>query len=200
VSLEGLSPRLATWLRRGIVAVAALAILVSIYALAAILYRTAIDRLTPNRLAFIGWNIINIGLLILVLMYQLRTKEGRWLPQLHRAYSAGMVAYAIWTVMVILSLPWLFGFDQVKMENLPLTVQRALYERPAPVLLKCYQSPHIYLIEKGEKRWIDTIETFEDRGYTWSDVQFVPCVDLRNVPDGPTIPEGVGPPPQPFEQ
>ena len=56
LSLDETSPRLARWLRWGIVAVAALALLVSLYALAAIVYRTAMDRLTPNRLAFIGWS------------------------------------------------------------------------------------------------------------------------------------------------
>jgi len=37
-----------TWLRRGEVVLAALALLVGLYALAAIVYRTAIDRLTPT--------------------------------------------------------------------------------------------------------------------------------------------------------
>jgi hypothetical protein len=104
-----LSPHLARWLRLGIIAVAALAVLVSLYALAAILYRTALDRLTPNRLTFIGWNVINIGLLLLVLLYQARTRTDGWLQSLYRAYSAGTVAYAIWTVAMILTLPWLFG-------------------------------------------------------------------------------------------
>ena len=54
VSLADISPRLRRWLRLGIIAVAALALIVSLYALAAILYRTALDRVTPNRLAFIG--------------------------------------------------------------------------------------------------------------------------------------------------
>jgi hypothetical protein len=74
VSLADISPRLARWLRLGIVIVAALALIVSLYALAAILYRTALDRLTPNRLAFIGWNVVNIGLLFLVLFFQARAK------------------------------------------------------------------------------------------------------------------------------
>ena len=72
VSLGDVSPRLGRWLRLGIVTVAALALIVSLYALAAILYRTAIDRPTPNRLTFIGWNVINIGLLFLVLLFQAR--------------------------------------------------------------------------------------------------------------------------------
>src|SRR5690606_9206878 len=45
VSLREMSPGVARWLRWGIVAVAALALVVSIYALAAIVYRTTQDRL-----------------------------------------------------------------------------------------------------------------------------------------------------------
>lgn len=91
-----LSPRLRQWLRLGIIAVAALALIVSVYALAAILYRTFLDRLTPNRLAFIGWNVFNIGLLLLLLLYQTRAEAGRWLQHLFRAYSVGTVAYTAW--------------------------------------------------------------------------------------------------------
>jgi hypothetical protein len=197
VSLAGISPRLARWLRLGIIAVASLALIVSLYALAAILYRTTIDRLTPNRLTFIGWNVINIGLLFLLLLFQLRVKEGRWLHGLYRAFSLGTVAYAVWTLAMILALPWLFGGDQEAVEGLPRAVQEIIYDHADPILLKCTDSPHIYLLEKGEKRWIDTIETFNDRGYVWRDVQFVSCADLRRIPDGLPIPANAGPPPQP---
>ncbi len=197
VSLAGISPRLAHWLRLAIIAVAALALIISLYALAAILYRTALDRLTPNRLTFIGWNVINIGLLFLVLLFQLRAKKGRWLQGLYRAFSIGTVAYVVWTVVLILSLPWLFGRNLEAIEDLPVKVQEIIYDQPDPILLKCAASPHIYLIESGEKRWIDTIETFNDRGYVWRDVTFVSCNDLRTVPDGVPIPADAGPPPQP---
>jgi hypothetical protein len=197
VSLAGTSPRLARWLRRGIVAVAALALLVSLYALAAILYRTALDRLTPNRLAFIGWNVINIALLFLLLLFQARDRAGRWLQGLYRAYSVGTVAYAVWTLAMILALPWLFGIDQGMVEALPPAVQDVIYEHPNPILLKCSGSPHIYLLDRGEKRWIEDIETFNDRGYVWRDVHYVPCDDLRSLPDGTPIPADAGPPPQP---
>jgi hypothetical protein len=191
-----LSPRLGRWLRRGIVAVAALALIVSLYALSAIAYRTALDRLTPNRLVFIGWNVVNIGLLVLVLVYQARAGAGRWLQGLYRAYSAGTVAYAAWTLAVILALPWLFGFDQGAVEALPPAVQRLVYEVPPPILLKC-SGPHIYLLDGGEKRWIDTLETFEARGYSWQDVHVVRCADLGSIPDGTPIPADAGPPPEP---
>jgi hypothetical protein len=65
------------------------------------------------------------------------------------------------------------------------------------ILLKCHASPHIYLLQDGQKRWIKDIPTFEAEGYRWGDVQFILCDDLRLVPDGETIPPGAGPPPQP---
>jgi hypothetical protein len=197
VSLADISPRLRRWLRLGIIAVAALALIVSLYALAAILYRTALDRLTPNRLAFIGWNVVNIGLLFLVLLFQVRAKVGQWLKGLYRAYSAGTVAYVVWTLAMILAIPWLFGIDQGVVEDLPLTVQEVIYDDPGPILLRCTGSPHIYLLERGEKRWIDTIETFNERGYLWRDVRSITCDDLRSIPDGAPIPANAGPPPQP---
>jgi len=197
VRLDDLSPRLRRWLRLGIIGVAALALVISVYALAAIVYRTALDRLTPNRLTFIGWNVINIGLLSLVLLLQVRAKGGRWLQGLFRAYSAGTVAYTVWTLAIILAIPWLFGIDQGEVETLPREVQRIIYEEPSPILLKCAGSPHIYLLQHGEKRWIEDMETFNDRGYVWRDVHMLPCDDLRAVPDGVPIPEDAGPPPQP---
>jgi hypothetical protein len=197
VAQAGLSPQLGRWLRRGITVVAALALIVSLYALAAIVYRTALDRLTPNRLAFIGWNVVNIGLLLLVLVFQARAKEERWLHGLHRAYSAGTVAYAAWTLIVILAIPWLFGISQGAVEALPETVQAIVFEEPPPILLKCSGSPHIYLLDQGQKRWIEDIETFNERGYVWRDVQLIPCDDLRSLPDGESIPANAGSPPQP---
>jgi hypothetical protein len=197
VSLADISPRVGRWLRLGIIAVAALALIVSLYALTAILYRTALDRLTPNRLTFIGWNGINIGLLFLVLLFQARAKARQWQHALFRAYSAGTVAYAVWTLVVILTIPWLFGINQGAIEALPPKVQDIVYQYPNPVLLKCANSPHIYLLDRGEKRWIKDIETFNDRGYVWRDVHFVACGELGSIPDGAPIPADAGTPPQP---
>jgi hypothetical protein len=140
--------------------------------------------------------VVNICLLLLVLYFQARAKEERWLHGLHRAFSAGTVAYTIWTAAMILAIPWLFGINQGEVQALPRTVQAILSEQPPPILLKC-SSPHIYLLDQGKKRWIDNIETFNRRGYVWGDVQFVPCADLRSIPDGVPIPPDAGPPPQP---
>ncbi|MDX1416987.1 MAG: hypothetical protein R3293_22475, partial [Candidatus Promineifilaceae bacterium] len=92
----------------------------------------------------------------------------------------------------------MFGVEQEIVEDLPLSVQRIVYNSFSPeILLKCNDSPHIYLLDGGEKRWIDTIETFNGRGYEWRDVRFVPCSALRDIPDGLPIPADAGPPPQP---
>jgi hypothetical protein len=197
VSRADLSPRVARWLRNGIIAVAALALIVSVYALAAIIYRTSLDRLTPNRLTFIGWNVINIGLLSLILLLQWRGKDGQWLNAMYRAFSYGTVAYAVWTVVVILALPWLFGANLDEVETLPVSIQQIVYDNPGPILLKCSSSPHIYLLDGAEKRWISSIETFNERGYLWRDVEFVLCDDLQRIPDDVSIPPEAGLPPQP---
>jgi hypothetical protein len=73
------------------------------------------------------------------------------------------------------------------------------FEKGAPihVLLKCPSSPHIYRLENGQKRWIRDIDTFVAEGHVWDDVRIRGCGYLRDLPDGPTIPVGAGPPPQP---
>jgi hypothetical protein len=178
-------------------ALAALTLLVSFYALAAILYRTANDRLTPNRLLFIGWDAVNIAILVLLLVRQARSGRARWLPAMHRTFAIGALLYVAWSAAGLLVTPWLFRGDPATAAGLPVSIQRILYERPQPILLKCVNSPHIYLLEDGRKRWIRDIPTLEAEGYRWNDVQYVGCDDLRQVPDGETIPPGVGPPPQP---
>jgi hypothetical protein len=69
--------------------------------------------------------------------------------------------------------------------------------RAIHVLLKCGASPHIYRLENDQKRWIRDIDTFLAEGHAWEDVRFVSCQYLRDLPDGPPIPEDAGPPPQP---
>jgi hypothetical protein len=68
---------------------------------------------------------------------------------------------------------------------------------PIHLLLKCPGSPHVYALEDGRKRWIKDIPTFEAQQYVWEDIRPMNCANLRNLPDGPPIPEDAGPPPQP---
>lgn len=108
VTTVGISPAMQTWLRRGIVAVAFLAVLVSLYALSATVYRTAQGGLTINRLTIIGWNAINIGILLDLLYRQWRSSAGGWPAAIWRTCRAGMIGYTVWTLFLLLAIPWLF--------------------------------------------------------------------------------------------
>jgi hypothetical protein len=109
VSAEGLSNSVRLWLRRGILVVAALTVFVSLYALSATVYRTFTGGgLTINRTTIIGWNVINIGILVHLLVTQGRAGQEGWLPAEWRTARLGMIAYAVWSVFLLLALPWLF--------------------------------------------------------------------------------------------
>ncbi|MER2599832.1 MAG: hypothetical protein ABTQ73_09950 [Caldilineales bacterium] len=187
-----------TWLRRGVITLSALALLVSLYALAAIISRTISDRFTPNRFIFIGWNVVNVMVLALLLARQLAAGRSRWLPAIHSVFATGITLYLIWALLALMLTPWLFRGNPADAAGLPLTVQTLLAERRDPVLLKCADSPHIYLLQNTNKRWVKDIATFEQQNYRWSDVMILyNCDDVRAIPDGPPIPPDAGPPPLP---
>jgi len=190
-----LDARSRAWLRRGVVALVALALLVGVYALAAIVYRTVGDRLTPNRLTFIGWNLVNIAALSWLLAKQRGAGEDRWLSRLHETFAGAMVPYVAWSALTLLALPWLFGIDQGNVEDLPTGIRLIVFEQPNPILLKCRESPHVYSLDGGRKRWIRDIPTFEAEGYQWRDVRLVPCAEIDAVPYGDPIPADAGMPP-----
>jgi hypothetical protein len=95
-------------LRIGILAVAVLATLVSLYALSAIVYRTVLGGFTVNRVAVIGWNVSNVGLLVMLVVKQLRTRADRWLDAAQRVFGWGMRIYAAWATFLLLAIPLLF--------------------------------------------------------------------------------------------
>ena len=95
-------------MRRGLIAVALLAALVSLYALAAIVYRTWEDGVTLNRLTILGWNLINIGILVGLLLRQVRADRNTWTASLQAAFGLGMPVYVAWALFVVLAMPWLF--------------------------------------------------------------------------------------------
>ncbi|MCB0046801.1 MAG: hypothetical protein KDD92_15360 [Caldilineaceae bacterium] len=103
-----LTPVTARWLRRGMLALAVLSIIVGVYALAAIGYRTWQGDWTPNRLTFIGWDVINLGVLVGVLAGLLRSEEGNWPDAVRHAFGRGIWAYAAWIILVIVGLPLIF--------------------------------------------------------------------------------------------
>jgi hypothetical protein len=108
VHTEDLSPKLQRALRYGMLAVAILAALVSIYALSATVYRTVEGGITINRLTIIGWNSINIIILVLLIYKQLRYKGENWASHMKSVFSQGMVGYVVWDIFLIVAIPLLF--------------------------------------------------------------------------------------------
>jgi len=108
LKLEDLSPKMQTWLRRGIIAVSILAIMISLYALSAVVYRTVLDGLTLNRTTIIGWNMINIAILGVMIYTQFTKGLAGWHERLHNVFSKATTAYLIWSIFLILGLPLIF--------------------------------------------------------------------------------------------
>ena len=105
---EDLPARYGKWLRTGVLVLAAMAAVVSVYALSATVYRTLQEGITPNRLTVIGWNGINIGILVLLVYRMARQKAGSWIEPVHAAIGMGAAAYIVWTVLLVLGLPVIF--------------------------------------------------------------------------------------------
>ena len=108
ISGADLSPQLQKWLRLGIITVAILAGLVSIYALSATVFRTFGGGWTINRLTIIGWNIINISILFWLVFKQFKTGREKWIDSLHSVFSLASNAYLAWGLFIVLAIPWLF--------------------------------------------------------------------------------------------
>ncbi len=187
----------ASWLRRGLLAAAGLALLVGLYALVAVAYRTALDGWTPNRLAVLGWNVILIAILVQLLAGQWRRGEADWADGARRSLSLGFFALGGWAMIVVLVLPWLFLQPPQGATDLPPQVRWLVENWLPPILLTCEDRPEVYLLERGRKRWIRDIPTFEQQGFRWNDVVHIPCTDLAVIADGPPIPPDAGRPPTP---
>jgi hypothetical protein len=108
LSSQELTPRLDNALRLGIMAVAALTVLVSLYALSATVYRTVSGGLTINRLTIIGWNTINIALLTLALARLLRGEPEMWAERLKTVYRLATQAYLVWAAFLLIAIPLFF--------------------------------------------------------------------------------------------
>jgi hypothetical protein len=108
IDAEELSDRVRRYLRRGILAVASLAVIVSVYALAAVAYRTIDGGMTVNRLTVIGWNSINIATLILLVYRQARADGESWVSALHSIFSTAAYGYVAWGLFVVVAIPLLF--------------------------------------------------------------------------------------------
>jgi hypothetical protein len=105
---DELSPQLQKWLRTGIIAVAILSELVSLYAISATIYRSIEGGLTINRLTIIGWNIINISILFWLIYRQFKDGQEHWVASLKSVFSQATNAYLVWTLFLVIIIPWVF--------------------------------------------------------------------------------------------
>lgn len=107
---RALPPQYRSVLRNVILAVAILAVLISLYAISATVHRTITDDLglSMNRLTIIGWNVINIGVLSLLIYRFLKNDAKLWIPALQSTLSQGTIGYVVWTIFLIVAIPILF--------------------------------------------------------------------------------------------
>jgi hypothetical protein len=108
IKLDDLSSKMQIWLRRGIVVVSILAIIISLYALSAVVYRAVLDGITLNRTTIIGWNVINIAILGIMIYTQFAKVMTSWHERLQNIFSKATTAYLIWSILLILALPLIF--------------------------------------------------------------------------------------------
>ena len=108
LKLDDLSHTLQTWLKGAVLVVAVLALLISLYALSAVVYRTVVDGITLNRTTIIGWNIINIIILVASVITQLRKSATAWHERLQNIFSRATTAYLVWSVLLVVLLPLIF--------------------------------------------------------------------------------------------
>ena len=97
------------WLHRGLIGVVVLALLVSVYAMAATVYRTvSMGGITMNRMTIIGWNVINITILGVLLYRQVRSNAQEWVATTQEVFALATNAYLVWALFIVLASPLLF--------------------------------------------------------------------------------------------
>ncbi|MEZ4620194.1 MAG: hypothetical protein R2867_32455 [Caldilineaceae bacterium] len=153
-------------------------------------HRTLLDRLTPNRLTFIGWNGDQHWRALLAARASV-AGQGCARPGTRRRHDALCGVGPIDVAGAALALSDQSG----EVAALPKDIQHVVGEQPYPILLKCASSPHIYALDRGEKHWIKDIETFEAQGFEWRDIHFTRCETIDAIPTGSPIPANAGAPP-----
>ncbi len=102
---DDVSPRVQRWLRNAIISTVILVVLVSIYALSATVYRTFDGGLTFNRLTVIGWNVVNIYLLILLIYRYFKDGSINWVTSLQGIFALATAVYTVWAMALMVLLP-----------------------------------------------------------------------------------------------
>ena len=61
-----------------------------------------------NRMTMLGWDIINIALLVVLLVRQWRKSEQPWNERIKGVFSLGAYAYVGWSLVVVVAMPLIF--------------------------------------------------------------------------------------------
>jgi hypothetical protein len=91
----------------GLIVIAILGLIIDLYAFSATLTRTIHSFLTPNRLAVLGWDILNALVFFNYLWTVLRSFKPKT-SLLDQIFSRAFTWYALWAVFLILGLPFFF--------------------------------------------------------------------------------------------
>jgi hypothetical protein len=108
IRTDDISFKVQSTLRNGILAVAALTTLISLYALSAVIYRTVLGGITINRITIIGWNTINITILFLLIFKQFKSGRQAWVESLRWTFGIATNTYMVWTLFLIIAIPLIF--------------------------------------------------------------------------------------------
>lgn len=91
--------------------IAATALIIDLIAISAILYRVGEYGFTPNRTAVLGSNLLIFYNLILLTRDLYRVNfENRDIRQVELTIAGYLPVYAIWTILVVVGFPLIFGF------------------------------------------------------------------------------------------
>jgi hypothetical protein len=79
----------------------------------------------------------------------------------------------------------LFGnTDSTPVEELVVSIGAAIGDG---YLAKSSESPAVYLVYDGYKRWIPSPTVFEQFGFSWGLIRDVPASELNAIPNGPDV-------------
>lgn len=92
-------------LRPAVLLLAVLTLLLNVYALAAIVFRTLEQGLTPNRQAVLGWNGVTLVMLAFILWRSWAAGSEGWSRELRASLARAMALAVGWAVWVVWVLP-----------------------------------------------------------------------------------------------
>ncbi|MDO8557847.1 MAG: lamin tail domain-containing protein [bacterium] len=90
------------------------------------------------------------------------------------------------------------GFNWDKIRDVPLRELKEYPEGdrvqdrrriPNGVLLRSVDSPKVYVIENGRRRWVPDPQTFNSRGYSWENINLVNSAFFKNISEGVIVPK-----------